>query len=219
MRHADGMLLAEELLLAGLDPDRGKVVNWAGQQLGVGLAGAVIAELGLAGQVAVVGKRFATSGPPPVDPVLRDAYDALGEGRGRRTKDQLRRLDRAVGGLRSRLVDHLVEQGILGRRTRRILLFPVTRHPVTQPGVRDEVVARLRTAAAGTGELEPRTAALLALAGPCRLLEVVAPERGLRRHARARIAAATQLTPVAPVVRAVIQETQAAVAAGGAAAG
>ncbi|MGI8535543.1 MAG: GPP34 family phosphoprotein [Mycobacteriales bacterium] len=86
-----------------------------------------------------------------------------------------------------RVVDGLVEQGALDRDPRG--LWRVTAHPVLRPELRDEVVARLRAAAAGDGEIEPRTAVVLALAGPARLLEVVADKP--HDHAKRRIAAAT----------------------------
>jgi len=99
-------------------------------------------------------------------------------------------------------------------------LFTVTRHPVLQPAVREELLERVRAAAAGEGEIEPRTAVVPALAGPLQLLEVVTPDEASRRHAKRRIQTATELTPVAPVVKKVIAEMQAAVmmaaAAGGA---
>jgi hypothetical protein len=104
---------------------------------------------------------------------------------------------------------------VLGRRRDRVLFWSVTRHPVLRPDAREEPLRRIRLAASGDAGLEPRTAVLLALTGPARLLEVVAPERAARRHARQRIKAATELTPVAPVVKKVISEMQAA--AGGAA--
>lgn len=50
-------------------------------------------------------------------------------------------------------------------------------------------------AAAEDGPLDPRQAILLALAGPCRLLEKVATERDQHRHAKARIDQATEHAP------------------------
>ena len=56
------MLLAEELLLLGLDPVEGTVVNSARQELLVGLAGALVGELALSGLVDLSGKRFIAVG-------------------------------------------------------------------------------------------------------------------------------------------------------------
>ncbi len=208
------MLLAEELLLLGLDPDRGTIVNSARQQLLVCLSGALIGELALAGSVRLSGRRFVAVGPAPEHPLLARVHALLAEPTSRRAAGQLRRLDKGVGGVWPRLVDGLIERGVLDRRPDRVLFWTITRHPVLQPAARQEPLERVRLAAAGDNGLEARTAVLLALAGPARLLEVVAPERAGRRHARRRIAAAAELTPVAPVVKKVIAEMQAAAAAG-----
>ena len=213
------MLLAEELLLLGLDPVQGMVVNNARRELLVGLAGALVGELALAGLVDLSGKRLIAVGSPPGDPLLAAAHQALAQSTGRRAAAQLRGLDKGLGGIWSRLVDGLAGRGVLDRRRDHVLLVPVTRHPVLAPAVREEVLERVRAAAAGEGEIEPRTAVVLALAGPSRLLEVVAPDKASRPHARRRIETATELTPVAPVVKKVIAEMHAAAAALAAGAG
>jgi len=64
------VLLAEELLLLGLDPVEGMVVNNARRELLVGLAGALVGELALAGLVDLSGKGFIAVGRPPGDPLL-----------------------------------------------------------------------------------------------------------------------------------------------------
>lgn len=204
------MLIAEELLLLALDPERGTVVNGARSQLLVGLAGALVSELALGGAVRVEDRRFVVHGPAPADPLLARVHAELATGGGRRCADQLRRLDRRTGGLWPQLVDRLVDDGVLGRRRDRVLLWQVTRHPVLRPLEHGALLRRVRGAATGDGGLDGRTAVLLALSGPSRLLEVVAPDRADRPQAKRRIAAATDLSPVAPVVKTVIAEAQAA---------
>jgi hypothetical protein len=61
------------------------------------------------------------------------------------------------------------------------------RNDVLDARRRDEVIARLQSAADGDGPMEPRTALVLNMTGPANLLEVVAPARATRRHARRRI--------------------------------
>jgi hypothetical protein len=85
---------------------------------------------------------------------------------------------------------------------------------------RDEIVERLRHAAATAGPLDVRTALLLSFSGPARLLEVVAPRRRGRRHARRRIDHALDGTPF-QAIRAEVRRliaTQDAAAAGAVAA-
>ena len=172
-----------------------------------------MAELALADLVLLDGKRFVTTGAAPADALLREVYDVLAEGQGRRATSQLQRIDRRVG-VRRRVVDGLVEAGVLGRDPRGPLL--VTAHPLLQPTVREVLVSRVRNAAAGDGTIEPRTAILLALSGPARLLEVVADKP--RAHAKKRIAQATELTPLAAIVKKVIAEAAAAASVGAVAA-
>jgi hypothetical protein len=207
------VLIAEELLLLALDPAKGSSVNSSRQPLTTTLSGALIAELGLAHGVILDGKRFHPVGPQPSDPLLAAAHRAIGEVKGRRAADQVRRLDKALGGVWSLVLDRLVEEKVVGRERRRILLIPVTRYPVLRTDLRGDIVRRAREAARGSGPLEARTAALLALTGPSRLLEVVAPDRADREHAKERIATATSATPVAPVVVRVLREAQAAASA------
>ena len=60
--------------------------------------------------------------------------------------------------------------------------------------------------------MEPRIAALLALAGPSQLLEVVAPARSDRAKAKKRIAEAAGQVPTAAAVKYVIESMSAVVA-------
>lgn len=101
----------------------------------------------------------------------------------------------------------MVAAGVVGREKagRR-----PTRHPTVHPDVHVALLERVRSAAAGSEPLDPPTAALLALAGPCQLLEVVAPARSDRRKAKQRIAEASESVPAAAAVKYVID----AVAAG-----
>ena len=211
--ETEGMILTEELLLLAIDPERGTIVNSAKQNLKVGIVGAAVAALALDGRAQLRDKRFVATGSPPEHPVLRDVHRELGSTRGRRAKDQVRRLDKAAGGVWRRTFDGLVQQRVVEERRELVVLFPVTRHPVVDVTAQRRLVGELRDAARSDGELDARVAVLLSLAGPCRLLEVVAPERSERAHAKRRIAEAADRTSVAPVVKQVIQETQAAVSA------
>lgn len=83
-------------------------------------------------------------------------------------------------------------------------------------GTHSAVVGAAQHAALSDEPLEPRQAVILAFAGPCGLLERVAPERRDHRHAKARIAQATTSGPFGPTVKAIIDELIATVAAVGA---
>jgi hypothetical protein len=141
--------------------------------------------------------------------------------RGPKIKAILSHMDKGLSrlldlGTWEAVVSSLVDQGVLAPARRTIR----SRNDVLQPFVRDATVAALRVAAAAESALEPRTAVLLSMTGPAHLLEVVAPNRSSRRHARNRIDNALDGTPldsIAKVVRRLISDANSA-AAGGAAA-
>jgi hypothetical protein len=69
---------------------------------------------------------------------------------------------------------------------------------------REEAIERLRAAAASDDQIDPRTALVLSMTGPARLLELMAPQRGAgRRHARDRIDHVTDGLPFEAISRAV----------------
>ncbi|CAM5252458.1 hypothetical protein GCM10010329_07290 [Streptomyces spiroverticillatus] len=127
--------LAEELLLLGLHPQRGST-RLMGSYVEYGVAGAVLAELALAGCVVEERGRVRVRNPIPpagLDPVAVEALERLaavpGKGRrdGVRTSHFVRRSRHTVMG---RCLDRLVERGVLRRESKKVLgLFPVVRHP------------------------------------------------------------------------------------------
>jgi hypothetical protein len=79
---------------------------------------------------------------------------------------------------------------------------------------REKAIERLRSAAASDEPIDPRTALVLSMTGPARLLELMAPHHGDdRRRARDRIDHATDGMPCEPIswaVRKVISQDEAA---------
>lgn len=115
-------LIAEDLLLLLLDDRRGTV---AGQHTDLALGGAVLAELALVGAVTVpertrvwrTAKVRAVPGVRLEDPVLREGLARVAA-KERSAQDLVGRLGK---GLRTRLGDRLVEQGLLRREDDRLL--------------------------------------------------------------------------------------------------
>jgi Golgi phosphoprotein 3 (GPP34) len=111
-------------------------------------------------------------------------------------------LSHHIGGSWNRVVGRLINAGVLGR-DRPSLLRP-TRHPVLDTAARQVVLDQIR--AAGEGPVSPQVAVVLALIGPCRLLERVAPDPGTRGEAKRRIDRVTAETPLAPGVAKIVDE-------------
>jgi hypothetical protein len=178
----------------------------------VGLTGALLAELAVDGQLMIGGdRRVRTGDTRPGDELLADVYDAVRTHlEGKKAKQVIGGLSRHIGGSRDRVVNRLADAGVLGR-VRPSVLRP-TRHPVLDTAARQAVLDQVRTAARGEGRVRPDVGVVLALAGPCHLLERVAPDRRTRGEAKKQIARAAAEAPFAPGVTKIINELIAAVA-------
>lgn len=211
------MLLAKELALVAIDPESERHAIGTRDQLNACLAGLLIGELVLDGAVTAGGaKRTLVLTGAPVTGLLAAAAEVISE-KGPKIKAVLSHMSRGVAertgsGTWDAVIAELVSDGVLvaddsGWRTR---------YSVVDLSARVSIVDRLRSAAAGDGALHPRTAVVLSMTGPAQLLEVVAPERRTRKHARRRIDHAldgTQLEPIGEVARQLLAEAAAAVAA------
>jgi hypothetical protein len=193
------MLIAEDFVLLALDPD-GTLARGASYQstVAVGVTGALVSELALDGHLDLADGRIRVTGTAPAHPLLAQALDNVRPHEGKKLKSRLGAIKHSGW---PEVVDGMVDAGTLGRE--KVTLRP-TRHPVADPTAHAALLAEVRTAATGDGSLDEGTAVLLALSGPCQLLEVVAPARADRKKAKQRIAHAADLVPAAPAVKAVI---------------
>jgi hypothetical protein len=212
------MNLAEELALVAIDPSSGRHALGVRSELNACLAGLLIAELLLDGVIGPADKpdRVVVTGKAtPTSNALAAATAVVIE-RGPKIKAILSHMDRGLShrlglGTWDAVVSGLVEDGALSATHGGVR----PRNDLRQPFVRDAVVASLRVAAADDTELDQRVAALLSMTGPAQLLEVVAPNRSTRPHARERIDHALDGTPlesVGRVVRRLISDAASAAA-------
>ncbi|MEU5910915.1 GPP34 family phosphoprotein [Micromonospora sp. NPDC047527] len=159
----DSLLLTDELVLLAYDDDG---ANRLGRpHLDYGLASAVLLELALAGRVEVTDKHLVVTDPAPTGvPLLDEALTMLEAERPRKPKNWIGKLAK---GLPERVLDGLVDAGVLRRESDRVLLiFPRTRYPSptgAQPAVETEARERMAAALTGSGPVDARTAALLTL--------------------------------------------------------
>jgi hypothetical protein len=123
---------------------------------------------------------------------------------GRHVRQVIGGLSHHIGGSWNRVTGRLADAGVLGR-DKPLLLRPA-RHPVLDTAARQAVVDQIRAAAAGQRPVSSQVAVVLALIGPCRLLDRVAPDPGTRADARRRIDRATAATPFAPGVATILDE-------------
>ena len=212
------MLLAAELALLSIDPDSGRHAMGNRDKLNACLAGLLVGELVVDGG-AVAGERDGTvlvTDDVPGDPVLAATADVVAV-RGPKLKAVMSSMDRSLGkrlgtGTWDSVVGTLVAAGVLGAADGGLR----PRHAVLEPAASDAVLGRLRHAAAGDEPLDTRTALVLTMTGPANLLEVVAPDRHGRKHARRRIDHAldeSSLGDIGGVVRKLLAEAATAAAA------
>ena len=205
------MLLAEQFVLLALDTE-GTVARGTTNQpnAALGVTGALIAELARDGHVDLAEGRIRLTGTIPTDPLLAQTLENLRPHEGKKLKSRLTAIKHSGW---SEVVDAMVIAGVLGREKEP--LHP-TRNPVTDPVAHAALLAEVRAAATGDGPLRERDAVLLALAGPCQMLEVVAPDRADRKQAKRRIAHASEQVEATDAVKraidAVATATTAAVA-------
>ena len=202
------MLIAEELVLLALEPDGTLARGASGQSsVAVGVTGALVAELVLDGHVEVGDGRIHLTGSRPAHPMLAQALDNLAPHEGKKLTSRLGSVKHAGW---KEVVDAMVDTGTLGRE--KDSAVRPTRHPVADRAAHAELLAEMRTAATQEVGLEDRRATLLALTGPCYLLEVVAPDRGDRKVAKRRIDEAVDRVPAAAAVKHVIDSMNAVIA-------
>jgi hypothetical protein len=206
------VLIAEMLLLVAVNR-KGHVPVGSDAFVNIGMTGALLAELAMGGQLTIAADGTVRAGQTrPDDELLADVYNAVRQHlQGRKARQVIRGLSRHIGGSRDRVVDRLAGAGVLGRDKPSILR--PTQHPVIDMAMHQAVLDQVRAAATGQEPVPPDIAVVLALAGPCRLLERVAPDRSTRSQAKKRIARATADTPFAPGVAQIVDELIAAVAA------
>ncbi len=204
--------LADELMLLSLAPS-GRV--WAPTGLDFALAGGVLLDLALAERIDVVdGRPTVIDARHRGDSVLDEAVDAIAAHR-RKTKAWVTRLSR---GLRKRVLARLAHDGAVRVETARLLgIIPTVRYPVTDRALLAGLDGRVATAVAGTGPVDPRTAAL------CSLIVSIGLEKRLFagqpiKPIRKRLNEIAQGDWAGEAVRAAVRDVQAAIATTAAAA-
>jgi len=216
------VLLAEELALVAVNPDTGRHAAGSRSHLNACLAGLLVAELVLDGSAELgdrTGRVVPTSRKTPDSTTLAAAAGVVAD-KTPKLKAILQHMSRGLEGqvgvgTWDVVVAGLVADGALAPSEGSIR----PKNDVVDVGRRDSLIARLQAAAADEGPMDPRTALLLNMTGPANLLEVVAPERRGRRHARRRIdhgLDGTELEIFGKTVRRLIAEAAAAASSAGA---
>lgn len=202
------MLIVEDLALLLMDDESGTPA--AAGTLHYTMGGAVLVELALAGLVEVRDRKVFVAGTAPDDPLLRSGYEKVAEKP--RSVDSL--LVKIGADTWSRVVDRLVERGLVAREEKRVLgLFKMTTLPATDTGHEQEVRARIRAVLVDGETPDARTAALTALLSASGALPALRPTLAWSGDVARRAKELEQGNWGAEAVSAAVTRTAAAIAA------
>lgn len=202
--------IPEELLLLALDPTTGTTAQ--PQSLDLGLAGAQLVELALAGRIAPDGDRIAVvMARPTGDPTLDSALELL-----RRRGSPVRAVHWIGGprlGLRQTYLTHLERCGMVHAVAGQMCgVLPTTRYQATETAISREIRARLDNAIRTGVPPDPRTAALAALAHAVGLGKHLYPGNE-GRSSRSRLRDLIRHDPMGGLVAHAVMDVQNGVAA------
>ncbi len=191
--------LHEQLLLLVLRDRKGTLDHRAGFHH-IAMGGAILAELALAGVVRIgEGRKAFVEATPvagrPRDEIMAEALERVRDAKRRRRAYAWVSTFGHLKRLRHRTALGLCRRGILRRRDSRILLvFRRKLYPTLDPGPERRLLARLRDAVMGEGEVEAGLGVVTSLAHAAGLLRIHFERRKLReRKARLEAIAAGEL--------------------------
>lgn len=150
MLHAGGMVpltLAEQLLLLALDDETGKLRTLPDRALDYALAGAIVADLTRVGRIKVTRDNVEIVDSTPVESKPEDfGLLEIIQADVTSLRGTLSHLAADAQGLRRRLINQLVEKGVLREENKEILwVFHFSRYPLADPTAENAVKQRLRS--------------------------------------------------------------------------
>ncbi|HLT18188.1 MAG TPA: GPP34 family phosphoprotein [Thermomicrobiales bacterium] len=180
--------LAEDLLLLGLDDDKGTVSWQHATAFPYGLGGALLIDLARQGRIDTVDDKIVVTDPTPTgDDVLDEALQTIQASK--KPRDARHWVGKLGGrkGLKEQLARRLVERGILREEEHKFLwIFQSPRFPTSDPGPEASLRGQIRDVVLAGIQPDERLLLLLSLIKATDLTNQIF-ERGERRQAKRRI--------------------------------
>jgi Golgi phosphoprotein 3 len=174
--------MPEELLLLMLDDETGRLQERAAPSGDYAIAGAVLAELALAGRIDTDTSRLWVTDPTPTGDALQDrALAQVAEAKeARDSRHWIETLGADAEEYRDLLFTRLVAKGVLRRVEGRFLwVFPERRYPAVSGKEEREVKARLLGVLFNNEIPEPRDALLIGLCRAAGLFSLILTQHQL----------------------------------------
>jgi Golgi phosphoprotein 3 len=183
----------EEIVLLALDDETGAPLPLPVTALGHGLAGAVIADLAVAGKVDTDAQQLTVLDRTPTGDLLLDPWLSLiaTDPQPHPVTHWLTMLSDRQQEIEKPALERLIARGILRRQDKKILwVIGLRRYPTTDGTERAEVRSRLGALILGEELPDPRDAILLSLLAGCRLTDRIfnGPEFSAREQRLATLA-------------------------------
>ena len=175
--------IAEEVLLLSVDDETGVFLHGPEVHVELALGGAVLMDLALVNRIDTDPERlFLVDASPTGDDLLDEVLARVAASETeRRTEDWLIDLREEAATLRGRLIERLVDRGILERVEDRVLgLFTNRRYPVVDDRADREVRRRIVNALFSDEIPEPRDVMIVDLVVACDLLETLIHPRDVK---------------------------------------
>jgi len=170
------LTFTEEIVLLALDDKTGAPLALPVTALSYGLAGAVLADLAVAGKVDTDDKKLTVLDPTPTGDPLLDPWLALiaAEKVSHPVAHWLSVLADRQKEIEQPALDRLLSRGILKREDKKILwVIGLRRYPTVDGHERTEVRTRLGQLILGEDIPDPRDAVLISLLSGCRLTDKI----------------------------------------------
>ena len=192
------LALVEEIELLSLDDKTGAHLPLLPEALGYGLAGAILADLEMAGRIATGGKVVEVTNSTPTGNALLDPWleRLVAEQKTHPISYWLSVFSDEKPAMESAALDHLITRGILKRQDKKILwVIGLRRYPTLQNKERVEVRTRLAHLIQGDEAPPHFDSTLISLLRGCSLLQAVFSENQLEGRAE-RIESIADSDPV-----------------------
>jgi Golgi phosphoprotein 3 len=214
MKLDNRLFLYQEVTLLSLKDEKGTVESGAYHRTAIGAA--ILAELLLSGRVDIEQekKKFARviNNKSLDDPLLDECLQRIQASKKRQQLQTWVSRFANTKNLMHRVAVDLSRLGVLRVAEDKVLLvFKRRIYPEINPKPEREIVARLKKAIFGTGSVDPRTVALVAIAQSANLLKNAFEKRELKER-KERIKSITSGDATGKAAKEVVQAAQAAAA-------